>query len=280
MVTLVHDCDASTFVDAGCGDGTVLIAVARANPRVRCIGVEIDRKIACRTSARVAEASLRNVRLITGDALYSRDVLDGDCVFAYLGGALHQALGSRLLAHGATRDYLTALYPAIGLPISDMHVDASVPLYHYRLSEAPARVTWDAPVSISLARRGGVQLTSRAAEVYARGRLDVRCIDREGVVPTWVRAYAAMPVAYPGVPFVCDIVTAPPGDLDGPVAIDVLLSVGSRPLTPSHVLITGASGHPVDASLPREGVAGFRDVAEARRNPAGLLLAASQWLQS
>ena len=77
--------DGKTYYDLGCGDGSVLFALARKNPNVQAIGYEISllplgigllRKLLGRNA-------YKNVSLRFGN-LFKQDVSDADVVFVFL----------------------------------------------------------------------------------------------------------------------------------------------------------------------------------------------------
>jgi hypothetical protein len=70
-VELARFQDGETVVDLGCGDGRVLVAMARSHPSITCVGIEAAQLHAERAQARVAaepEGVRHRVRIIHGDA--------------------------------------------------------------------------------------------------------------------------------------------------------------------------------------------------------------------
>jgi SAM-dependent methyltransferase len=252
----------NTFVDAGCGDGDVLVAMAEADVTRRCIGIEIDPAIAARTTRRIAAARLTNAEVVQRDALAADDVLrTADCVYAFLGGALHQALGHRLADQGGHARYVTALYPAIDLPMVGSDITCSLALEWYEPGVAHERVVWDSPLSISIAHAGGAQLSCRTATVYGTGTIEARVI-ADPALPIRVGVVLGRRQVSRGTSIVIDVVVRTPARCAVPEAVcELELSLDGRPLTPRHTIVVGASaeraiehrapfpGVPLDAAL-------------------------------
>jgi len=72
----------ATVLDIGCGDGALLITMARMFPRSRFRGVDVSIEAVERASERVEEAGLRNVEFLLGDGATIDDPHSYDLVLA------------------------------------------------------------------------------------------------------------------------------------------------------------------------------------------------------
>ena len=272
---LVRKLNVSRFVDAGCGDGQVLLAAASSRHACSCIGLEVNPGTAARTAASAKALGLRNVRVVVGDLFVSLTRQRPELVFAYLGAAHHQRLGA--LLNGIRRPTLlvTALYPAVGLPEIYCASDLSLPLYFYLARESRQIVKWDSPISISIARDGGAQLTSVAAMVFCKSRnlsaefLGLRRADRR-----WIHLFLGKKSCCPGEALMIDILIdpAPTQSSKRPVVATLALRNGCSLLTPYHVLVLGSTRrNPIDAKGPWREVSEFDTYNLLRTNPARLI---------
>jgi tRNA (guanine-N7-)-methyltransferase len=70
-------------IEVGCGKGLFLLTASQEHPDVNFLGIEIERKYQLFTANRLAKRSLRNVRLVCGDARqFFRDYVPPESVQA------------------------------------------------------------------------------------------------------------------------------------------------------------------------------------------------------
>ncbi len=55
---------AQTFLDVGCADGTITLALAQVFPHIQFVGIDLDSEFIARANARKAELGLTNVRFV------------------------------------------------------------------------------------------------------------------------------------------------------------------------------------------------------------------------
>ncbi len=95
MLALAGARPGELVVDLGCGDGRILL-IAAEEYGCRCIGVEIDEKLAELARKRVEERGLsKSIEIFTGD-LMNFDVSQADIVTVYLTPAILGKLSLKL----------------------------------------------------------------------------------------------------------------------------------------------------------------------------------------
>lgn len=72
-----------TFLELGCGDGRILIAMAKKYPKLRCEGYEINAAVHAEAVRNVQEAGLSGTAIVHLDTAYSANVSAADVVYAY-----------------------------------------------------------------------------------------------------------------------------------------------------------------------------------------------------
>ena len=71
-----------TFLDLGCGDGRVLVAVAEKSGAT-CVGYEINAQVAEAAEARAAASSASSVISVRRESAYLADFSKASCVYVY-----------------------------------------------------------------------------------------------------------------------------------------------------------------------------------------------------
>ncbi len=274
LIDLLDEWGVRSFIDAGCGYGDVLVAAASADPMRSCLGIEVDSHIAEGAKSRIRTLGLSNAEVICEDVRQYERLASVDCVYSYLGGAVHQSLGMIMAGADSGSRLVTALYPVLGLPQVGHDSSQSIPLYWYFPSRAHSHVTWDSAVSISIAHEGGAQLTCRVATVYRDGSLSVQLVTRPDVAK-WVSVDLGIIEAFSGQHVVCDIVVRPPAGQSPhpPELVEIFLKSGDVPLSPSHILLVGANPQrAIDSWSPWVSIDEGEAIALAMSDPGRLVL--------
>jgi hypothetical protein len=253
LATRLRQTGRQFFVDAGCGSGELLLAIARACPSVRCHGLELSPTLSAGLRATIQAAALPNATVHEADLRYVLDVVpEADFVFAYVGGAMHQALALHLAARGYQGTLLSALYPCYPLPVTLAHSHGSLPAFEYEFPACSTQVLWDAAVSVALAPAPGYALLSRAATFYKSGALSVH-VQAPAALRDCVAVHLGQPIAVPGQTLLIDIIvdTTQLARPLPPSVVSIGLACNGAVLEPAHTLLLGY--HPttvVELALP------------------------------
>jgi ubiquinone/menaquinone biosynthesis C-methylase UbiE len=95
MMELANVKDDDVFYDLGCGDGRVLIKVAKEK-KIRCVGIEIKRELVEEARKKVAREGLENlIKIIHGD-IFQESFSDATIVYLYLTTELNAQLRPKL----------------------------------------------------------------------------------------------------------------------------------------------------------------------------------------
>lgn len=254
LATRLRQTGRQFFVDAGCGSGELLLATARACPTVQCHGLELSPTLSAGLRTTIAAAALPNATVHEADLRHVLDVVPAaDFIFAYVGGALHQALAMHLAARRYQGTLLSALYPCYPLPITQLHPHGSLPAYEYEFPACSTLVRWDAATSVALAPAPGYALLSRAATFFAPGTLSVRVHVPEALRGC-VHVHLGQLVVAVGQTLLLDIIvdTTRLARPVPPSVATISLASNGRALAPAHTLLLGY--HPsavVELALPQ-----------------------------
>jgi ubiquinone/menaquinone biosynthesis C-methylase UbiE len=95
MMELANVKDDDVFYDLGCGDGRVLIKVAKEK-KIRCVGIEIKRELVEEARKKVAKEGLESlIKIIHGD-IFQESFSDATIVYLYLTTELNAQLRPKL----------------------------------------------------------------------------------------------------------------------------------------------------------------------------------------
>lgn len=253
LATRLRQTGRQFFVDAGCGSGELLLATARACPGVQCHGLELSPALSAGLRATIRAAALPNATVHEADLRSVLDVVPAaDFIFAYVGGALHQALALHLAARGYRGTLLSALYPCYPLPVTRAHPQGSLPAFEYEFPACSTQVHWDAAISVALAPAPGYALLSRAATFFAPGELSVH-VQAPAALHGCVAVHLGQPVVAGGQTLLLDIIvdTTRLARPVPPSVATISLASNGRALGPAHTLLLGY--HPtavVELALP------------------------------
>lgn len=126
-----------TVVDLACGPATQLAQVARLNPDVRFIGVDLSRPMLERAQEHIAALHLSNVELREGDITELLSIADASVDAVVSSMALHH-LPSVDLLHKAFAQVKRVLRPSGGVYLADfgrLHSAKSIDYFAYQYAD-------------------------------------------------------------------------------------------------------------------------------------------------
>lgn len=137
MIKLARLRDGDVVLDLGSGDGRVVIAAARANPKVRGFGVDVDAKLVTESNAAAREHGVADrVRFLRGNA-FDADLRNANVITMWFWPETQRLLRTKILAQArpGTR-IVTNLWDMGSWPADELDDDGPL----VRLWVVPARV--------------------------------------------------------------------------------------------------------------------------------------------
>lgn len=126
--------DGQRVVDLGCGDGSMLFAVARLNPEVICVGYEISLLplFIAWTRKLMFYKTYRNVHIRFGN-LFKQDVRSADIVFIFLLSRCYPKLLTELKGKiSPAAKVIVEAWPLPGIePVETLKAEGLLPVYIY-----------------------------------------------------------------------------------------------------------------------------------------------------
>lgn len=205
LIDLLDAIEPSHFTDFGCGEGELLLRLARRFPDLPCIGIELDSQALAVARTRLSDAQIENVSLIQGNVLDHLECWQ-DIAFLYLGGALNQKLGHALLASGSGEYILTARYPIVGAVSCVIRSTTMSTIFIYRQEDLARRVEWDCFATVVALPVGTGYLLSEAVRTNSEATIEIGLAQYSPEGGIQVRAHEiGLTPARPGIPVICDL---------------------------------------------------------------------------